>query len=67
MTFDELYDIAKKTLNPKKLSKKSYAHPLQKKYPDSRITLIILKSQGKIIGEISYCDFNTIYNLDVAP
>ncbi|MBZ9687405.1 cytidine deaminase [Clostridium estertheticum] len=25
MTFDELYDIAKNTLNPKKLSKKSYS------------------------------------------
>ncbi|WP_290443217.1 hypothetical protein [Clostridium sp. CF012] len=25
MTFDELYDIAKNTLNHKKLSKKSYA------------------------------------------
>jgi len=25
MTFDELYDIAKSTLNPKKLSKNSYA------------------------------------------
>jgi len=25
MTFDELYDIAKKTLNPRKISKKSYA------------------------------------------
>ena len=39
-------------------------HPLQTKYPDSRINLIILKSKDKIIGGISFCDFNAIYNLD---
>jgi hypothetical protein len=39
-------------------------HPLQTIYPDERINLIILKSQGEIIGGISYCEFNTVYNLD---
>lgn len=39
-------------------------HPLQTKYPDNRINLVILKSEGEIIGGISYCDFNTICNLD---
>jgi len=39
-------------------------HPLQAKYPDSRINLIILKSQVEIIGGVSYYDFNILYNLD---
>lgn len=39
-------------------------HPLQAKYPDSRINLIILKSQGEIIRGVSYYDFNILYNLD---
>lgn len=39
-------------------------HPLQSIYADERINLIILKSQGEIIGGISYCEFNAVYNLD---
>ncbi|MBU3134051.1 cytidine deaminase [Clostridium gasigenes] len=39
MTFDELYDIAKKTLNPKKLSKNSYA---------GSVAAAILSESGKV-------------------
>jgi hypothetical protein len=41
-------------------------HPLQKEYPNSRIRLTILKSEGKIIGGISYPLSNpsNIFNLD---
>ncbi len=39
-------------------------HPLQTKYPDSRINLIILKCNGEIIGGISYYYFDTLYSLD---
>jgi hypothetical protein len=31
------------------------SHPLQEKYPDKTINITILKSDGKIIGGISFC------------
>ncbi|MCM1991520.1 cytidine deaminase family protein [Oceanirhabdus seepicola] len=39
MTFEELYDIARKTLNPKKLSKSSYA---------GSVAAAILSENGKV-------------------
>lgn len=41
-------------------------HPLQKKYPDKRIRLTILRSEGKVIGGIAIVEpeYNTLFNLD---
>lgn len=41
-------------------------HPLQKKYPDKRIRLTILKSEGEVIGGIAIVEpeYNIIFNLD---
>lgn len=39
MTFDELYEIAKRTLNPRKISKKSYA---------GSVAAAILSESGKV-------------------
>ncbi|WBW96947.1 cytidine deaminase family protein [Oceanirhabdus sp. W0125-5] len=39
MTFDELYDIAKKTLNPRKISKSSYA---------GSVAAAIMSESGKV-------------------
>jgi hypothetical protein len=41
-------------------------HPLQEKYPDKRISLTILKSEGKVIGGVATVEpeYNIMFNLD---